>query len=155
MWCTYCNFPMCVCICECSCWWRPDYFSSLLWGQVIDSDVIDLHKLVARDEPSICRTAWTHKMTLCSHASGCSVGFYSCCHCGRSQTAACILPLLSSHTCIIFQPTPHREIANPITVQYILTSLLYTSLSILPPTWISLFNINVTFSLLSFIRVQH
>ncbi len=59
---------MSVCVCECSCRCRPDYFSSLLWGQVIDSDIIDLHKLVARDEPTICRTTWIHKMSLCCHA---------------------------------------------------------------------------------------
>lgn len=43
---------------------EPDYFSSLLRGQVIDCDVIDLHELVARDEPAICRTTCTHKNVL-------------------------------------------------------------------------------------------
>ena len=55
---------VCVCVKACSCQQRPDDFSSLLRGQVIDSHVIDLHELVSRDEPTICRTAWTHKRLL-------------------------------------------------------------------------------------------
>lgn len=66
----------------CVCLWmqllQPDYFSSLLRGQVIDSDIIDLHELVARDEPAICGTTWAHKMSLCCQASGCLVGLHSC-----------------------------------------------------------------------------
>ena len=60
---------LCVCVCLC-CLCRPDYFSSLLWGQVIDGDVIDLHQLAAGDEPAICRTTWTHKTSLCCQAWG-------------------------------------------------------------------------------------
>lgn len=61
-----------MCLCECSSQTRPDYFSSLLRGEVINSNVIDLHKLVARDKPAICRTTCAHKMSLCGHARGCS-----------------------------------------------------------------------------------
>lgn len=89
-----------VCVCcvvyECSCRCGPDYFSSLLRGQVIDSDVIDLHKLVAGDEPAICRTTWTHKMSLCCHAWACSIGLHSCCDRDWWQTVACIL-VISFH----------------------------------------------------------
>lgn len=46
----------------------PDYFSRLLWGQVIGCNIIDLHQLVAGDEPTICRTTWTHNTSLCCHA---------------------------------------------------------------------------------------
>lgn len=70
---------------------EPDYFSSLLRGQVIDCDVIDLHELVAGDEPTICRTTCTHKTSLCCHISGRPMGLHSHGHRGWWQTVARIL----------------------------------------------------------------
>lgn len=114
--------------CECCCQCEPDYFSSLLRGQVIDCDVIDLHELVARDEPTICRTTCTHKTSLCCHISGRPMGLHSHGHRGWWQTVARILPIyFPSHTDAEFSSIQSQRDQNPIPFDP------YASLSLFTP----------------------
>lgn len=146
----YTDNHACACV-SVSCWCRPDYLSSLLRGQVFDSDVIDLHKLVARDETTICRTTWTHKTSLCCHAWGCSVGLHSYCNWAWWQAVVCIL-VISFHLSLMHNFSPASpNLTIPLqgyqqSGKYLTTVYLFASFSILTPSsTLSVFNTNVTF----------